>query len=91
MSVRDLSELSMFELFRLDAEGQIQALTHGLLTLERNSTAAEPLEACMRAAHSLKGAARIVGLDVWRERDACHGGLLRCCATRHDRAVSAGD
>jgi two-component system sensor histidine kinase and response regulator WspE len=64
MSARDLSQMSMLELFRLDAEGQIQTLTDGLLALERNATAADQLEVCMRAAHSLKGAARIVGLDV---------------------------
>ena len=39
-------------------------LTVGLLTLESNATAADQLEACMRAAHSLKGAARIVGLNA---------------------------
>ncbi|MDP9084032.1 MAG: hybrid sensor histidine kinase/response regulator, partial [Pseudomonadota bacterium] len=64
MSARDLSMMSMFELFRLDAEGQIEALTGGLLALEREGSAAAPLEACMRAAHSLKGAARIVGIDA---------------------------
>jgi two-component system, chemotaxis family, sensor histidine kinase and response regulator WspE len=64
MSARDLSQMSMRELFRLDAESQVQALTSGLLALERNPTAADQLEICMRAAHSLKGAARIVGLDV---------------------------
>jgi two-component system, chemotaxis family, sensor histidine kinase and response regulator WspE len=64
MSARDLSQLSMLELFRLDAETQLQALTGGLLALEREATAAEQLEICMRASHSLKGAARIVGLDV---------------------------
>ena len=64
MSDRDLSQLSMLELFRLDAESQVQALTDGLLALERNPGAADQLEVCMRAAHSLKGAARIVGLDV---------------------------
>lgn len=61
---RDLSEFSMLELFRAEAEGQAQVLTHGLLLLEREPTHAEQLEACMRAAHSLKGAARIVGLDA---------------------------
>jgi len=60
----DLSELSMLELFRLDAQGQTQALTTGLLALERDAAAADQLESCMRAAHSLKGAARIVGLDA---------------------------
>ena len=64
MSNRDLSQLSMLELFRLDAESQIQALTAGLLALERDAAAADQLEACMRAAHSLKGAARVVGLEV---------------------------
>jgi two-component system, chemotaxis family, sensor histidine kinase and response regulator WspE len=56
--------MSMMDLFRLDAEGQIQALTAGLLALERDSVAPAQLEACMRAAHSLKGAARIVGIDA---------------------------
>ena len=64
MSAPDLSDMSMMELFRLDAEAQLQALTAGLLALEHDTRAADRLEACMRAAHSLKGAARIVGLDV---------------------------
>ena len=64
MSDPDLSQLSLLELFRLDAEGQTQALTDGLLALERDARATDQLEVCMRAAHSLKGAARIVGLDV---------------------------
>jgi two-component system, chemotaxis family, sensor histidine kinase and response regulator WspE len=60
----DLSDLSMMDLFRLDAESQVQALDAGLLALERDSVAAAHLEACMRAAHSLKGAARVIGLGV---------------------------
>ena len=43
---------------------QVAALTAGLLELERDPVAAKPLEALMRAAHSLKGAARIVNLPV---------------------------
>jgi len=62
MSAQDLSEVSMLGLFRMDADTQVQVLTAGLLTLERDPGAAEQLEACMRAAHSLKGAARIVGI-----------------------------
>lgn len=62
MSTADLSGLSMFELFRMEAESQTQILTSGLLTLERGAAASDVLESCMRAAHSLKGAARIVGL-----------------------------
>lgn len=64
MSDGDLSQMSMQELFRLEAESQVQVLTIGLLALESNATAADQLEACMRAAHSLKGAARIVGIHA---------------------------
>jgi len=54
----------MLDLFRTEVENQSQVLTAGLLALERDATAAPQLEACMRAAHSLKGAARIVELDA---------------------------
>ena len=60
----DLSNFSMFDLFRTEVESQVQVLTAGLLALERDPAAADQLEAAMRAAHSLKGAARIVGLDA---------------------------
>ncbi len=60
----DLSNLSMFDLFRVEVENQAQVLTARLLALERDPTAADHLEGAMRAAHSLKGAARIVGLDA---------------------------
>ncbi|MFA6985808.1 MAG: hybrid sensor histidine kinase/response regulator [Arenimonas sp.] len=60
----DLSQFSMHDLFRLEVEGQREILTAGLLALERQPSAADQLEACMRAAHSLKGAARIVGLSA---------------------------
>jgi two-component system sensor histidine kinase and response regulator WspE len=60
----DLSQFSMHDLFRLEVEGQREVLTAGLLALEREPEAAAQLEACMRAAHSLKGAARIVGLNA---------------------------
>jgi two-component system sensor histidine kinase and response regulator WspE len=60
----DLSQFSMHDLFRLEVEGQREVLTGGLLTLERAPEDAAQLEACMRSAHSLKGAARIVGLGA---------------------------
>jgi two-component system sensor histidine kinase and response regulator WspE len=59
----DYGELSMLELFKLEAETQTQVLTTDLLALEREPRAARLLESCMRAAHSLKGAARIIGLN----------------------------
>ena len=63
MSTPDLSQMSMLDLFRFEAESQIAQLNASLLALEQQPTAADHLEACMRAGHSLKGAARIVGLE----------------------------
>ncbi|AEI80952.1 chemotaxis protein CheA [Cupriavidus necator N-1] len=63
MNPEQLRDASLLELFALEADAQAEVLNAGLLALERNPAAAEQLEACMRAAHSLKGAARIVGLD----------------------------
>ncbi|MEL7939695.1 hybrid sensor histidine kinase/response regulator [Pseudomonas delhiensis] len=63
MTPEQMKDASLLELFRLEAEAQAQALGQGLLALEREPRQATRLEACMRAAHSLKGAARIVGLD----------------------------
>src|SRR5215211_5294154 len=64
MRTGDLGEIPMLDLFRMEAETQTQVITTGLLSLERDPRAADQLELCMRAAHSLKGAARIVGLTV---------------------------
>jgi len=58
-----LEDLSLLDLFRLEAEEQVAIFQAKLLQIESNATAAT-LEALMRAAHSLKGAARMVGLDV---------------------------
>jgi two-component system sensor histidine kinase and response regulator WspE len=60
----DLSQFSMMDLFRLEAQGQTQILTDGLLALERGAGSDATAESMMRAAHSIKGAASIVGLDV---------------------------
>ena len=59
-----MSDDSMLELFRQEAETQIALLTQELLILEANPQSDEALEALMRAAHSIKGAARIVSLDA---------------------------
>jgi two-component system sensor histidine kinase and response regulator WspE len=64
MNTPDLSQASMLDLFRMEVDSQAQALTVGLLALERDPKEADQLERCMRAAHSLKGAARIVGLGA---------------------------
>ena len=64
MSGKDLSQMSMVELFRVEAENQLALVTSGLLALEKAPPTPGDLESMMRAAHSLKGAARIVGLGV---------------------------
>jgi len=63
MTPEQMRDASLLELFSLEAEAQTQVLSAGLLALERNPSQADQLESCMRAAHSLKGAARIVGID----------------------------
>jgi two-component system sensor histidine kinase and response regulator WspE len=60
----DLSQFSMLDLFRMEADSQTQVLTDGLLAMERLKDDAGAVESMMRAAHSIKGAAAIVGLDV---------------------------
>nr|WP_211187769.1 hybrid sensor histidine kinase/response regulator [Achromobacter sp. Bel] len=57
-----MRDASLLELFQLETRTQVQVLNNGLLALEHDPTSAAQLEACMRAAHSLKGAARIVDL-----------------------------
>jgi two-component system sensor histidine kinase and response regulator WspE len=77
----------MLDLFRLDADTQLQALDEGLLALERNDATAQHLESCMRAAHSLKGAARVIGLHVGVEvahaMEDCFVGAQRGALTLH--------
>ena len=60
---KDFGSFSMLDLFRIEAEAQMRVLDAGLLNLEQNAGDADQLEQLMRAAHSLKGAARMVDLD----------------------------
>lgn len=63
-SPEDLSNLSMLDLFRVEAETQTATLNDGLLELERGAGSPKLFDTLMRAAHSLKGAARIVNLEA---------------------------
>ncbi|MBM4110096.1 MAG: hybrid sensor histidine kinase/response regulator [Phycisphaerae bacterium] len=58
-----LGGFSMFDLYKVEAEQHGRALSDGLVALE---TATDPalVEPLMRAAHSIKGAARIVGFEL---------------------------
>lgn len=57
----DYSDCSMLDLFRIEAENHSRVLESGLVELEAQQIP-ENIEPLMRAAHSIKGAARIVGL-----------------------------
>ncbi len=60
----DIQDPSMLDLFRTECEQQGAVLNQGLLDLEQAPTSLERLEPLMRAAHSIKGAARLVGIDL---------------------------
>ncbi|MCW3480122.1 hybrid sensor histidine kinase/response regulator [Neisseriaceae bacterium JH1-16] len=60
----DYSQISLQDLFKMELDAQGKVLSAGLIALERQPGNATELEACMRAAHSIKGAARIVGLQA---------------------------
>ncbi|HEX3377748.1 MAG TPA: hybrid sensor histidine kinase/response regulator [Candidatus Acidoferrales bacterium] len=60
----NLGAFSMWDLFRGEVESQMRVFTEGLLQIEGGANPQAHLAATMRAAHSIKGAARIVQLDV---------------------------
>jgi chemotaxis protein histidine kinase CheA len=53
----------MMQIFRSEVESHTEALTSCLLALEQDPTATATLDRLMRAAHSIKGAARIVRVN----------------------------
>jgi len=53
----------LLDLFLTEVETHTDVLSEGLLVLEQNPGALDQLEALMRSAHSIKGGARVVGLD----------------------------
>ncbi|MCF6355606.1 MAG: hybrid sensor histidine kinase/response regulator [Candidatus Polarisedimenticolaceae bacterium] len=63
MSDTEFGDLSMLELFQMEEQQQSALLSEGLLSLEQEPLAPKTLESLMRASHSLKGAARMVGID----------------------------
>lgn len=54
---------SLLNLFLEEAREHTSNLSQGLVALEQSSATSQSIEPLMRAAHSLKGAARVVGLD----------------------------
>ena len=57
---KSAADVSMLDLFRIEVEDKAAVVMNGLLALEDDPTTAGTLEELMRAAHSIKGAARMV-------------------------------
>ncbi|MHC4400145.1 MAG: chemotaxis protein CheA [Planctomycetota bacterium] len=58
-----LADDSLLELFREEVRGNVQTLNDGLVALEQDPANRPLIEPLMRAAHSIKGAARAVGVE----------------------------
>lgn len=80
---------SMVELFQTELESQTNLLNDGLVRLEQNDFDRSELESLMRAAHSIKGAARVVNLDVAvtlaHAMEDCFSALLKRDLTLEER------
>ncbi len=59
-----LARHGLFQIFQEDAENHLAVLSDNLLQIEKTPQAGALLESSMRAVHSLKGAARIIDLNV---------------------------
>jgi chemotaxis protein histidine kinase CheA len=58
-----LEDLSLIDLFRSEVETHSESLSSALLALERSPGDTSRIDEMMRAAHSIKGAARVVGVE----------------------------
>ena len=92
-------DAELLDMFRAEVEEQIAVLQDSVVALDAGDDAAHHLSSCMRAAHSLKGAARIIGIDhgvqlAHAMEDAFEGarqGRLVLDASHIDRLLAAGD
>ncbi|HEV3165464.1 MAG TPA: hybrid sensor histidine kinase/response regulator [Isosphaeraceae bacterium] len=57
-------DFSMMDLFREEARAHVATLNQGLIELENDPVTPQKIEPLMRAAHSIKGAARIVSIEA---------------------------
>ncbi len=97
---KELAELPMLALFKAEAETQAKALNDGLMKLEADpESSGETLIELMRAAHSMKGAARIILLDelvaLAHSMESCFvaakDGLLRLEGDHFDALLAGAD
>jgi two-component system sensor histidine kinase and response regulator WspE len=72
-----MNDFALLDLFQEEVDTHANVLTSGLIALESAPGDATGIEPLMRAAHSLKGAARVIGLDtVVRIAHAMEDGLV---------------
>ncbi len=64
MTAKPPPDAALLDLFRAELETHLGTLNEGLLSLEKSPHDSKRLESLMRAAHSIKGAAKIVGFDA---------------------------
>ena len=57
-------DASMFQLFTTELDNSLNTINDKLLSIENKEDTDSELEAMMRAAHSIKGAARMIGFDA---------------------------
>jgi chemotaxis protein histidine kinase CheA len=55
---------ALLQMFAAEVDTHMAALNDGLLALEQSPGQSERFESLMRAAHSIKGAAKLIGLDA---------------------------
>ncbi|MGE0666738.1 MAG: response regulator [Sphingomonadales bacterium] len=92
-------DAELLDMFRAEVEEQIAVLQDAIVALDAGGDAAQHLGTCMRAAHSLKGAARIVGIDpgvalahaMEDAFESARKGRLSLDANHIDRLLAAGD
>ena len=78
MSTPRLGDMSVYALFRHEVDSQAPLLVNALLALEAGMLPPEQIKTCMRCAHSLKGAARMIDLGaVVTVTHAMEGMLVR--------------
>ena len=75
----------MLDLFRSELDAHLPVLSSGLLALEKSDASKADVNAMMRAAHSVKGAARIVGLAG--VVDVAHV-LEDCFTAAHEKRIT---
>jgi len=63
-NVPDNIDPTMLDLFKTELENNIDVISTGLLELENDPRDTQHLEQLMRASHSIKGAARLLGIEV---------------------------